>query len=50
MESFHANNNAKNIINFESQLDKDLQQTQGALINHLIKHSLLSNGDIAPMD
>jgi hypothetical protein len=32
----------KSLLNFESKLDKDLQDTTQSLINHMKNHSLLS--------
>lgn len=39
----------KSLMNFESKLEKDLQETQGALISQLKKHSVLSSQNITLM-
>ena len=36
-------NHMKKMLNFESKLEKDLEETTGALVGHMKKHSILSN-------
>lgn len=42
-------NHNKKLLNFESKLEKDLQDTTGALLNHMKKHSILSSQNITIM-
>jgi hypothetical protein len=49
--SMHSENVEKqSLLNFESKLEKDLQDTTQSLINQLKNHSLLSKQDIKMMD
>ena len=40
----------QSLLNFESKLEKDLQDTTQALVNQLKNHSLLSKQNIKLMD
>lgn len=49
IEYVGVNTQKKRLMNFESKLEKDLQETTNALVTQMKKHSLLSNQNIALM-